>query len=94
MDTKWFEALTIILSVMLALLLLLMIILVVRFIQITRQIKHITDYAENAVDKAEEIASFFEKTATPIALAKLIANISGKVADTAEKLNRKKKGKK
>lgn len=86
MDSRWYEALVIILSVMLALFLLLSIILVARLIQISRQIKRITDHAEHAVDKAEEIASFFEKTATPVALLKLLANIS-------EKVNNRRKGK-
>lgn len=91
MDSRWFEALTIILSVMLALFLLLSIILLVRFIQITRQIKRITDHAESAAEKAEDIAAFFEKTATPIALLKLVSNLSEKFAKTAEKINKRKK---
>lgn len=95
MDSSWFEALVIILSVMLALFLLLSIILMVRLIQISRQIRRITDHAENAVDKAEEIATFFEKTATPVALMKLISNISETVSKAADKVNRRKgKGKK
>jgi predicted PurR-regulated permease PerM len=94
-DTRWFEALVVILSVMLALFLLLSIILVIRFIQITRQIKRITDYAEHAVDKAEEVASFFEKTATPVALMKLVANISDTISKTADRVNKSRsKGKK
>lgn len=92
MDSRWFEALVIILSVMLALFLLLSIILMTRILQITKQVKRITDHAEHAVDKAEEIASFFEKTATPVALMKLFANISEKVAKTADKVNKKKSG--
>lgn len=78
-----------ILSVMLALFLLLSIILLARLIQISRQVKRITDYAEHAVDKAEEVASFFEKTATPIALMKLIANVSETVAKAADKVNKR-----
>lgn len=94
MDTRWFEALVIILSTMLALFLLLSIILLARLIQISSKIKRITDQAEQAVDKVEEIASFFEKTATPIALMKLVANISEKFSKTADKINKRKKGKK
>lgn len=92
MDSRWFETLVIILSVMLALFLLLSIVLLARLIQIVKQIKRITDHAEHAVDKAEEIASFFEKTATPVALVKLLANISEKVARTADKVNKRKSG--
>lgn len=92
MDSRWFETLVIILSVMLALFLLLSIVLLARLIQIVKQIKRITDHAEHAVDKAEEIASFFEKTATPVALVKLLANISEKVVRTADKVNKRKSG--
>lgn len=92
MDSRWFETLVIILSVMLALFLLLSIVLLARLIQIVKQVKRITDHAEHAVDKAEEIASFFEKTATPVALVKLLANISEKVARTADKVNKRKSG--
>lgn len=87
----WFETLVIILSVMLALFLLLSIIILVKIIQITKQIKRITDYAENAMDKAEEIASFFEKTATPVAILKLIANVSDSISKAANKVKGKKK---
>jgi predicted PurR-regulated permease PerM len=92
MDSRWFEALVIILSVMLAFFLLLSIVLLVRILQIIKQVKRITDHAEHAVDKAEEIASFFEKTATPVALVKLIANISEKFTKTADKVNKNKSG--
>jgi len=89
MSNDWFEALVIILSMMLALFLLLSIILLVRLIQITKQIQRITDQAELAVDKAESIADFFQKTATPVALLKLIANISEVVQKTANKSRKK-----
>ncbi len=94
MDTVWFEVLVVILSVMLALFLLLSIILLVRLIQIANKTKRIVEHAEEAVDKVEEIASFFEKTATPIALMKLVANISEKVTSAADNINKRKKGKK
>jgi len=86
METEWFQALVIILSVFLALFLLLSIILLVKVLQITSQIKRIIDQAEAAIDKAEHIASFFEKTATPVALLKLISNIS----DAFQKKSRRK----
>lgn len=92
MDSRWFEALVIILSVMLALFLLLSIILLTRILQITKQVKRITDHAEHAVDKAEEIASFFEKTATPVALMKLVSNISEKFTKATDKANNRKSG--
>lgn len=88
MDSIWFETLVIILSVMLGLFLTLAIILLVWLLKIVKQVKRITDHAENAVDKAEQVADFFQKTATPVALMKLVANIS----DFVQKSN--KKGKK
>lgn len=91
MDDRWFATLVVILSVMLALFLLLSIILLVRIIQISNQIKRITDHAETAIDKAEQVADFFQKTATPVALMKLISNISDVVSKTADKVNRKRK---
>ena len=91
MNDVWFESLVIILSVMLGLFLLLGIILLVKIIQIINQLKRITDHAEKAVDKAEHIASFFEKTATPVAFMKLVSNISDYVTKAAGKVkgNRK-----
>ncbi|MEX2014307.1 MAG: hypothetical protein WD885_00020 [Candidatus Saccharimonadales bacterium] len=91
MNDVWFESLVILLSIMLGLFLLLAIILVVKIIQIVSQIKRIVDHAEQAVDKAEHIASFFEKTATPVAFIKLISNISDYVTKAAGKA--KKRGK-
>lgn len=91
MDSDWFATLVIMLSAMLALFLLLFIILLIRLIQIIKQIKRITDHAENAVDKAEEVADFFQKTTTPIALMKLVVNVSETMQKTAEKVRKKKK---
>lgn len=91
MNDVWFESLVIILSIMLGLFLLLGVILLVKIIQIVNQVKRITDHAEQAVDKAEHIASFFEKTATPVALMKLVANISDYVSKAAGKAKNKRK---
>lgn len=91
---NWFEALVIILSVMLAIFLLLSIVLLAKFIQITRQIKRITDHAEEVVDKAEDIAEFFKKSSGPLAVIKIIGNISESFQSAADKFNNKKRGKK
>lgn len=85
MDSVWYETLVIILSVMLALFLTLSIILLIWLLKIVKQVKRITDHAENAVDKAEQVADFFQKTATPVAIMKLVANIS----EFAQKANKK-----
>lgn len=77
MDTNvWFATLVIILSVFLALALLLAIVLLVKIIQIANRVNKITQQAEQVADKAEHIAAFFEKTATPVALLKLVSNVS------------------
>jgi len=91
---NWFEALVIILSVMLALFLLLSIVLIVKFIQIVRQIKRVTDHAEEVVDKAEDIADFFKKSSGPMAVIKIIGNISESFQDVSSKFTNKKGRKK
>jgi predicted PurR-regulated permease PerM len=76
MDNVWFEALVIILSVFLAVFLIVSIILATILIKIARQAKRIVDQAEQIADRAEHISAFFEKTATPVAIFKLVSNIS------------------
>lgn len=75
-DSTWFAVLVIILSGFLAVSLILSIILLVKIIQITKKVKHIISQAEQVADRAENISAFFEKTATPVAILKLISNIS------------------
>ncbi len=76
MNSDWFGALVIILSVILAFFLLLSIALIIKLIQIANTAKRITEQAEAVADKAEYITDFFKKSATPIALFKLMTNIS------------------
>ena len=75
-DSTWFAVLVIILSSFLALFLILAIVLAVKLIQIVKQVKHIVDQAEQVADRAEHISAFFERTATPVAILKLVSNIS------------------
>ena len=76
MDSTWFEVIVIILSVFLLLFLGLAIFLLVKIIQIIKMVKRITEHAEQVADRAEHISAFFEKTATPVALMKLVTNFS------------------
>lgn len=76
MDDIWFEVLVVILSICLAFYLVLSIVLIVKLIKISNNIKRITEHAEQVADRAEHISEFFEKTAAPVAIAKLIANLS------------------
>lgn len=75
-DSTWFAALVIILAIFLGILLILTIVLIVKILQITKQVKYIIEQAEQVADRAEHISAFFEKTATPVALLKLVSNIS------------------
>lgn len=93
MNDVWFEVLVIILSVMLALFLLLSIILVVKLIQISNHVKRITEYAEQTVEKAEEVAEFFKKTAAPVAIIKLITDAYEKYSEKSGKFSNKSKEK-
>ena len=68
--------LIIILSSTLAIFLILAIIVAVLVVQILRHIKHITEKAESIADKAEAVSEFFERGVGPMAIGRLITNIS------------------
>jgi hypothetical protein len=84
-DTTWFAILVIILSSILAITLLLSIILLVKIVQIVGMVKKIIAQAEQVADRAEHFSAFFEKTATPVALLKLISNISDSLQKKAKR---------
>ena len=44
-------------------------------VRIARLAKRITEHAEQVADRAEHVSAFFEKTATPVAIIKLVANL-------------------
>lgn len=71
------EILVVILSGALAVFLILSIILLAICIKIANHVKRITEKAELITDKAEDIADFFSKAATPLVIGKII----GKVTD-------------
>jgi hypothetical protein len=84
-DSMWFATLVIILSAFLAILLISLIVLVLKVLQIIRRIDKIVAQAESVADRAEHISEFFEKTATPVAIVKLLANISETIVKKAKK---------
>ena len=84
-DSTWFAVLVIILSSFLTISLILGILLLVKVIQITNQAKRIINQAEQVADRAEHISAFFEKTATPVAILKLISNISETIQKKVKK---------
>jgi hypothetical protein len=73
------ELLVIILSSVLVVFLLLSIVVVIKTIQIVNSLKRITTKAEKIADSAEAIGSFFQKSTTPIAITRLIHNITESV---------------
>ncbi len=89
MDNTSLDILVIILSVVLAVFLLLGIYLIFRSIQVVNHVKRVTEQAEKVANRAEHISDFFAKTATPVAIAKLIVNFT----DVVNKRSKKKKGK-
>ncbi|HLB66143.1 MAG TPA: hypothetical protein VJJ78_00915 [Candidatus Saccharimonadales bacterium] len=74
MDTAS-QVLLIIVSVTLTLFLLVGIVLAIRLVQILDHVKNITEKAEKIADNAESVSEFFQKTAGPAAITKLVANI-------------------
>ena len=75
MDTAS-EVLVIIVSVTLAIFLILASVATVKLIQILNHVKHITEKGEKLADTAEAVGHFFQVSAGPAALAKLVANIA------------------
>ncbi len=70
------EVLIIILSVTLSVFLLAGIVALIKVIQILNRIKTIVEKAETVADKVEAVGEFFKQSAAPVAIAKMVANIS------------------
>jgi predicted PurR-regulated permease PerM len=69
------EVLVIIVSSILAIFLIVLIVALVYIVKILKQVRHITARAENVADSMEAAASAFERTASPLAILKIIGNI-------------------
>ncbi|HTE21547.1 MAG TPA: hypothetical protein VK674_00725 [Candidatus Limnocylindria bacterium] len=82
------EVLVVFLSTALAIFLLLSIMLLIICIKIANHIKRISEKAEAITDRAEDIADFFSKAGTPMALGKVI----GSVMDAVRGRGRQKRG--
>jgi hypothetical protein len=74
-----FQILVVVLTLLLLLFLTLSIVAIVKIIQILKHIKAIVEKAEDIADKAEAVGEFFQKTAGPVAIAKLVSNIAESV---------------
>jgi ABC-type multidrug transport system fused ATPase/permease subunit len=79
--------LLIVVSSALTIFLIVLIIALVYFIGVLKQVKRITTQAENAVDSLESAAATIQRTASPLAVLKLIGNIVGQ----ASKMNKKRR---
>jgi hypothetical protein len=85
MDSIWYEILVVTLGSLLAILLILAIIIAVIVIKIARVAKRITQHAEQMADRADHMSAFFQQTATPLALFKLISNIADVIGKKGKK---------
>ncbi|TXG77954.1 hypothetical protein E6P97_00605 [Patescibacteria group bacterium] len=74
--TTSYDILVIMLSVMLAIFLVLGIVAMFFIIKILKNVRVITEKAEKIADKAEHITEFFENTAGPVAIGRLLGNIT------------------
>ncbi|MBX4190972.1 hypothetical protein KW794_02700 [Candidatus Saccharibacteria bacterium] len=74
MDTAA-EILVIIVSSVLTIFLVILIIVLVQANKVIKQVKRVTARAENVADSMEAAAAAFERTASPLAIIKIIGNI-------------------
>jgi hypothetical protein len=74
MDTAA-EVLLIIVSSVLSIFLIVLIIAGVYFVKVLKQVKKLTEHAENVAVSVESAAGAFEKAASPLAVLKIIGNI-------------------
>ena len=80
------EVLVVILSVFLALFLILVIVLTIYLINLTRQIRKVTQSAERTVGRLESMVTGFTKVASPIFIAEMVSKFIKKVKkDKGEK---------
>lgn len=70
-----FQALVVILSIMLAIFLTLGIFVLVYVLKVIKNIRHITEKAEQIADRAESMSAMFEKTAPTVAVGRLVGNL-------------------
>lgn len=73
------EVLVIIVSAVLAIFLVILIFVLIQVYKILRHVRRITAQAQNVADSVEAAASAFERTASPLAVLKVVANIVDQV---------------
>lgn len=80
-----YDVLVIILSITLAIFLVVAIVLTVGLIKLVKQLRIISQKAEEIVDDVEAVSGFFRKSAGPVAVTSLISNIVSKVSEMKNK---------
>lgn len=80
-----YEILVIILSSTLGILLILCIVLAIYAIKLVKQLRVISNKAEEIVDDVEAVSGFFRKSAGPVAITSMVSNIVSKVAEFKDK---------
>lgn len=80
------ETLLIVVSSVLSVFLIVGIVALVYIIKVLKQIRRITDKAENVAESVESAANTFERTASPLAILKVI----GSILDNAAKMKGRK----
>ena len=78
------QIILIVLALSLATFLIIGIIIGVLVIKVMKHIRRITEKAEAIADKAESVSTFFQQSAGPAAIAKLISNIVHTIKDTKQ----------
>ncbi len=79
------QILVIIVSATLTLFLVLAIVALVYIIRIVKSLQRVTDKAEDLVDKAEMVGELFGKAAGPVAIGRLVTNITDTVFKKSSK---------
>jgi len=69
------QVLVVIVSATLTVFLIVSIIVLVKIIQVLNDIKRIIKKTEHIADQAEAVVNFFQNSAVPVAIVKLISNI-------------------
>ena len=83
--------LVVVLSTFLAIFLVLSIVLLIKCIQITNQVKRLTDKAEQLVDTTESVGEFFHKASGNFAAGRVVAQVVNSVLNHHEGNKRKDK---
>lgn len=74
-----YHILVVIISVLVILQLVVLVVAGVWMVKLLKDLKEITEKAKHVATNVESVSDFFQKTAGPMAIVKLLANITGAV---------------